>query len=278
MASPPHVASHAQLPQPPPGPALAGFETQEDAVLALLPEVRKIAARIHRRLPQHVVLDDLVQAGTLGLLDAAARFDPGRHMGFRQYARVRISGAIFDSLREQDWASRYMRTRQQKLEAARQELESQLKRAPSTEELADQLGLDLQSFYEFAAAVQDLQQADIPYEDEQDYVAVVETVADTREHLPDEELLHAEMRELVANEIQQLKPQAARVLHLYYFEEWTMAEIAQLAGVTESRISQIHHHALRQLGRRLGPAIGRELDENARPAHGRNRAQVWQVR
>lgn len=272
MASPSNVVSHAPVLQPP--PISPSFETREDAVLALLPEVRKIAGGIHRRLPQHVVLDDLIQAGTLGLLNAAARFDPRREMGFRQYARIRISGAIFDSLREQDWASRYMRTRQQKLESARQELEARLKRAPSTEELADQLGLDLQSFYEFAAAVQDLRQADTPGEDDQDDVAMIETVADTREHLPDEEVLQAEMRELLAQEIRRLKPDAARVLHLYYFEEWTMAEIAKLVGVTESRISQIHHHALQQLGRNLGPAIGLQLDENARHAHGRNRAHV----
>ena len=117
-------------------------------------DVRQIARSIVRRLPVSVQLDDLVQAGSIGLIDAAKRYGPGRNLPFLQYARIRITGAIIDSLRELDWASRYLRTRQQKLDNATRALESKLKRKPQSEEIADSLGMDLNSFYEFAQAVQ----------------------------------------------------------------------------------------------------------------------------
>ncbi len=119
-----------------------------------------IARSIARRLPASVQLDDLIQAGSIGLIDAARRFGANRNLPFRLYARIRITGAIFDSLRELDWASRYFRTRQQKLDNATRALESKLGRKPDSEEVADSLGMDLNTFYEFAQAVQDRQEVE----------------------------------------------------------------------------------------------------------------------
>jgi len=141
---------------PPPPFETVPEDEQEQLVLAHMEEVKQIARSILRRLPASVQFDDLVQAGSLGLIDAARRFGPQRDLPFHQYARIRITGAIFDSLRELDWASRYFRTRQQKLDNATRALESKLGRKPDSDELANSMGLDLNTFFEFANAVQSL--------------------------------------------------------------------------------------------------------------------------
>jgi RNA polymerase sigma factor FliA len=236
-----------------PSPALPEAREQEQLVLSHLPEVKQIARNILRRLPAFVQLDDLVQAGSMGLMDAARRFGPQHHLPFRQYARIRITGAIFDSLRELDWASRYFRTRQQKLDNATRSLESKLGRKPDSEEVADFMGMDLNTFYEFAQAVQDRQEVEFEPQEDSERLSVQESVADDPEKRPDA-LCHrrqsrAELRRCIA----QLPADEAHVLRLYYFKEQTMAQIARSIGKTESRVSQIHSKALVHLRERLGP-------------------------
>jgi RNA polymerase sigma factor for flagellar operon FliA len=260
--------SDAILPLPPAPPARASAPAQspeaarverlcareqEALVLHHLPEVRQIARNILRRLPSSVQLEDLVQSGSLGLIDAARRFGSRHSIPFRQYARIRISGAIFDSLRELDWASRYFRNRQQKLDNATRELEAKLGRKPDSDELADQLGMDLTSFYEFAQAVQGLQEVDFEAQEESDRPGVRESVPDDPEKHPDALCHRKQARRIMRRSIQQLPRDEARVLLLYYFRNWTMAQIARSIGKTESRVSQLHSKALEHLRQRLGP-------------------------
>src|ERR1700720_4098599 len=111
-------------------------------VLEHLPLVKAIAVRVHENLPVHVDLDDLVHAGVLGLLDAASKFDSEKQVAFSSYAKHRIKGAILDSLRQLDWASRDMRRRHKQLEAATQDLSATLHRVPTEAEVAQKLGMD----------------------------------------------------------------------------------------------------------------------------------------
>src|SRR6185437_8433173 len=111
-------------------------------VLEHLPLVKAIAVRVHENLPVHVDLDDLVHAGILGLFDAAGKFDPDKQVVFSSYAKHRIKGAILDSLRQLDWASRDMRRRHKQLEAATRDLAATLQRAPTESEVAQKLGID----------------------------------------------------------------------------------------------------------------------------------------
>jgi RNA polymerase sigma factor for flagellar operon FliA len=221
-------------------------------------DVKQVARSILRRLPASVQLDDLIQAGSIGLIDAAKRFSPCRNLPFRQYARIRITGAIFDSLREQDWATRHFRTRQQKLDNATRALESKLGRKPASEEVADFMGLDLNTFYEFAQAVQDRQEVDFEPQEDSDCRGVQETLPDNPESRPDaichQNESRAELRRLIA----QLPREEANVLILYYFRDWTMARIARSIGKTESRVSQIHGKAVERLRDKLGLRV-REL-------------------
>lgn len=237
---------------PPPSPETLPEDEQEQLVLEHMNDVKQVARSILRRLPASVQLDDLIQAGSLGLIDAARRYGPYRNLPFRQYARIRITGAIFDSLRELDWASRYFRTRQQKLDNATRALESKLGRAPDSDEVADSMGMDLNTFYEFAQAVQGRQEVEFEPQEDSDCLAVQDSVADDPEKRPDSICHQHESRRELRKHIAQLQHDEANVLILYYFKDWTMARIAKSIGKTESRVSQIHGKAIEHLRSRLG--------------------------
>jgi RNA polymerase sigma factor for flagellar operon FliA len=230
-----------------------GQEEQEQLVLSHLDDVKQVARSILRRLPASVQLDDLIQAGSIGLIDAARRFGPYRNLPFRQYARIRITGAIFDSLRELDWASRYFRTRQQKLDQATRSLEAKLGRKPDSDEVADSMGMDLNTFFEFAQAVQDRQEVDYEPQEDSNYRSVQDSLPDDPEKRPDAICHQKESRRQLREFIARLPHDEANVLTLYYFKDWTMARIARAIGKTESRVSQIHAKAVEHLRERLGP-------------------------
>ncbi len=237
---------------PPPSAESLPEDAHQQLVLSHMDDVKQVAHSILRRLPASVQLDDLIQSGSIGLIDAARRFVPGRNMPFRQYARIRITGAIFDSLRELDWASRYFRTRQQKLDNATSALESKLGRKPDSDEVADSMGMDLNTFFEFAQAVQDRHEVDFEPHEDSEHRSVQETVADDPEKRPDAICEQNESRSEIRKFIAQLPPDEANVLILYYFKEWTMLRIAQSIGKTESRVSQIHSKAVEHLREKLG--------------------------
>ncbi len=242
---------------PPPSPESPAPESlsqseQDELVLRHLDDVKQTARSILRRLPASVQLDDLIQAGSIGLIDAARRWNPQRNLPFPQYARIRITGAIFDSLRELDWASRYFRTRQQKLDNATRALESKLGRKPDSDEVADSMGKDLNTFYEFAQAVQNRQEVEFEPQEDTDRPGVQEMVADDPEKRPDAICHQRESRDEVRRFIAQLPHDEANVLIYYYFKEWTMSRIAQSIGKTESRVSQIHSKAIEHLRALLG--------------------------
>jgi len=235
-----------------PTPVAEVLPKDQQLVLDHLDDVKQVAHSILRRLPDSVQLDDLIQSGSIGLIDAAKRFVPGQNLPFRQYARIRIAGAIFDSLRELDWASRYFRTRQQKLENTTRDLESKLGRKADSEEVADAMGLDLNTFFEFAQAVQNRQEVEFEPQEDSQHLSVLETVADDPEKRPDAVCSQNESRSELRKFIAQLPPDEANVLILYYFKDWTLARIAQSIGRTESRVCQIHGKAVGHLRARLG--------------------------
>jgi RNA polymerase sigma factor FliA len=256
MATAANLISGAYVPSPSgltPSPPPPSYEVRNALVLEHLPDVRNVALGIARRLPRHVLLDDLIQAGTLGLIDAVTRYDRKRPMGLRQYVRIRVTGAILDSLRESDWASRYMRSRQQKLENVTADLERRLGRRAESDEIAEEMGMDLQSFYEFAAAVEDLQQVGTELDDDRPST-VLEELPEDPSLAPDTIFSRLEAGDRVRDAMGLLKAEHRRVLRLYYFEEQTMAQIGREMHLTESRISQIHARALTELQQHLATA------------------------
>ncbi len=220
-------------------------------ILEQLPQVRFIAQKIHARLPHHIALEDLVNTGVLGLIEALAKFDPKRNVQLQSYARYRIQGAILDSLREQDWSPRLLRQKERQLERAREKLQLELGRAPSQAEIADGLGV---SDHQFQLLLRDLQGLEVASLQEPTYLdghSLDEKMADTAEESPFVLCQRAEMNGLLEQAMSKLPLRKRQVLDLYYFKGLTMKETGARMGVCESRVSQIHSSAVASLKARM---------------------------
>lgn len=232
---------------------LKGFKLSErnQVVMEQLPQVRFIAQKIHARLPHHIPLEDLVNTGVLGLIEALAKFDPKRNVQLQSYARYRIQGAILDSLREQDWSPRLLRQKERQLEAARGRLQTQLGRSPSQAELAHELGV---SDHQLQLLLRDLQGLEVTSLQEPTCLeghSLDDKMADTAEESPFVLCERAEMNGLLAQAMSKLPPRKRQVLDLYYFKGLTMKETGDRMGVCESRVSQIHSSAVASLKARM---------------------------
>lgn len=232
---------------------LKGFELSErnQMVLEQLPQVKFIAQKIHARLPHHIPLEDLVNTGVLGLIEALAKFDPKRNVQLQSYARYRIQGAILDSLREQDWSPRLLRQKERQLEATREKLQTELGRAPSQTELADALGVTDHQLQLLLRDLQGLEVASLQEPTSLEGHSLDEKMADTAEESPFVLCERAEMNGLLAKAMSKLPPRKRQALDLYYFKGLTMKETGNRMGVCESRISQIHSSAVASLKARM---------------------------
>jgi RNA polymerase sigma factor for flagellar operon FliA len=221
-------------------------EIRDRIVLEHLPLVKAIAIRVHENLPVHVDLDDLIHAGVLGLFDAVAKFDRGKKVEFHTYAKHRIKGAILDSLRQLDWASRDMRKRQKQIDAATGDLATRLGRNPNEGEVALELGVSTDRLRHIQVELRHLGQISITQRDDLDRDRPQEFPA-TAELQPDRMCERRELESTLARALGTLPARYRKVVFLYYTNEMTMKEIGSLLGVNESRISQIHKIALKKM-------------------------------
>ncbi len=219
--------------------------------MAHLPLVKAIASRVRENLPVQVELDDLVHAGILGLFDAVQKYDPAKKVMFPLYAKHRIKGAILDSLRQLDWASRDLRKRYKHIEALTQKLGHQLGRAPTEMELARATGVSLSRWRK---QVLELHAAGLgPWQSHlggHSAEALDRLVTEGPKHepdLPDRTCARRQLAGLLAQVMQTLPVRYRRVVLLYYTQGATMKQIGADLGVNESRVSQIHKAALEKL-------------------------------
>ncbi len=229
----------------------ARMARRDRVVLEHLPLVKAIAVRVHENLPVHVDLDDLVHAGILGLFDAANKFDPDKQVVFSSYAKHRIKGAILDSLRQLDWASRDMRRRHKQVEAATRDLASTLQRAPTEAEVAAKLGMDVERWRTMmldlrnvglvSASTRANENEDLPAPD---FPSKPETQ-------PDSICAREQLRAVLGIAMKTLPERYQKVVLLYYTNEMTMKEIGGVLGINESRVSQIHKSALEKMNAAL---------------------------
>jgi RNA polymerase sigma factor for flagellar operon FliA len=226
---------------------------RNDLVIQHLPLVRAIAAQVCRKLPDHVDLDDLIQAGTLGLLDAAERFDAQQAASFRTYATHRIRGAILDSLREADWASRQTRQMHRRVAEVTQELTAQLQRMPTESEIAEQMGMPLERWRRRMLDLSvELIPAASPFDDHED--PVVRDFPDKAENQPESLCARGQFRHALGKALETLSQREREMLALYYDDEFSMSEISRRFGVHQSRTSQIHKTAVHKIARALKSA------------------------
>jgi len=227
---------------------------REALILHYAPLVKYVAGRVASGLPKSVEQSDLVSYGMFGLIDAIDKFERDRGARFESYAVFRIRGAILDGLRSIDWVPRSVRARARRIEAAYAALESEHHRAPTDAELAAELGW---SDSELQSALAEIAQTGLTALDEMlsldtgDSVSLGDTIGTESDSAGTEEFERADNRQVLGEAISGLPERERTVLLLYYFESLTLAEIGQVIGVTESRISQIHTKAMIHLRSRL---------------------------
>jgi RNA polymerase sigma factor for flagellar operon FliA len=220
---------------------------RDKLVMEHLPLVKAIAIRLYESLPVHADLDDLIHAGMLGLIDGAEKFDEHKHILFKSYAKHRIKGAMLDSLRQLDWASRDLRRRHKQLEAITYELAALQAETPNDEAIAGKMGVDVDRWHQIAIELRMvglLSSSSRPADDENQTNPEFAASEDTQ---PDTIYVRHELSTVLKQAMQSLPARYQKIVSLYYNNEMTMREIGEMLGINESRVSQIHKTALEKM-------------------------------
>ncbi|CEK22619.1 sigma F (sigma 28) factor of RNA polymerase, transcription of late flagellar genes (class 3a and 3b operons) [Xenorhabdus nematophila AN6/1] len=218
-----------------------------------VPLVRHEALRLQVRLPASVELDDLLQAGGIGLLNAVERFDSMQGTAFTTYAVQRIRGAMLDELRSRDWAPRSVRRNAREVTQTIRKLEQELGRPASEQEVAKELKINL---IEYRQILLDTNNSQLFSYDEWHEIhgeSCEPVIEEEHETNPLQQLLEGDLRQRVINIIESLPEREKMVLTLYYQEELNLKEIGAVLNVGESRVSQLHSQAIKRLRARLNP-------------------------
>lgn len=238
-----------------PPPAGADLDTRDRLVMEHVGLVKTMAGRLANRLPSQVEVSELISVGVLGLIDAAGRFNPALGVPFSAFARRRIHGAMLDSLRDLDWAPRTLRKLRRDVDGAIVRLRETLGREPEAEEIAGALDV---SEAEYDRMLDRLRSVDLAVvrqaSADADGSDSLDVIVDPGEG-PHGTLERQELRELLARAIVQLPERERHILALYFEQDLTLAEIGQVIGVGESRVSQLRTQALARLRSTLAAAL-----------------------
>ncbi|HEV3072249.1 MAG TPA: RNA polymerase sigma factor WhiG [Solirubrobacteraceae bacterium] len=229
---------------------------RERLVVAYSPLVKYVAGRTAAGLPPHVEEADLVSYGLVGLISAIERFDLGREIKFETYAITRIKGAIIDELRAMDWVPRSVRARAREIERVNAKLEHRLQRAPTDQEMADELNVSVSELHDSLLAISHSSMAALDElwsvsDSSGDQVSLMDTLEDPAAPDPAKVLDVGDLKDRIADSIARLPEREKLVIALYYYENLTLREIGEVLGVTESRISQLHTKAVLRLRSRM---------------------------
>lgn len=219
-----------------------------------LPLVKYLVARISSQLPPHLDHQDLTSAATVGLIHAVDRFDPERGVLFKTFAEQHIRGAILDELRSLDVLSRAMRDKYKRLEREVLALEHRLGRDPTSEEVAQSLEIDLETYYEMLDDVHVYTFINIDDSwDDQDgnSLSLADVLCESEEKNPQQQVISMQLAEALGQAIERLPERERLAVTLYYNEELNLKEIGELLGLCESRISQLLSQAMVRLRGRL---------------------------
>jgi RNA polymerase sigma factor for flagellar operon FliA len=209
-------------------------------VLQYAPLVKYVAGRLRTRMPDSVDPDDLVSDGVLGLMDAIERFEPARGLSFQTFAVPRIRGAIIDGMRSMDFVPRSVRDKLRTVQRAQVSLEERLGRVPEDVEVAREVGIPVQQLRDLS------RQANSNHANLDDF-----DLADELSSAADHQVEQGDVNASLMRVVDQLGERDQVIIALYYFEGLTLAEIGQVLGVTESRVSQVHRRATTTLREKL---------------------------
>ncbi len=224
---------------------------QEAIVRHYAPKIRYLALRLKNKLPQNIELQEMISAGTLGLMESLGKFQPHLGIRFDTYAESRIRGAMLDELRKLDWIPRTLRQRIRQIDKAMRQVEQLHGRSATEEELAQLTGLDIEDVQQGLKALHN--QLWVSLDAIQEYC--------TGEISVDEEPYQAtaarQLLERLVPLMDALTPREKLVLSLYYSDELNMRETAEVMGITEGRVSQLHAQALRRLRQEFLDSYGK---------------------
>ena len=235
-------------------------QKRQELIVKYTPLIKYIANRIAIRLPSHIDIEDIVNTGVLGLMDAIEKFDPMRGVKFETYAEFRIKGAILDELRALDWVPRSVRKIATWLETANASLEKKLGRPAYDEELAEAMDIEVDKLHELLSRAGgiSLLSLEMVINKNDGKRPLMDFLSAKDDQNPVESMKLEEMRDIVEDCIELLPEKEKLVVSLYYYDELTMKEIGSVLKLTESRVSQIHTKAVM----RLRGKLRRTLEEN----------------
>jgi RNA polymerase sigma factor for flagellar operon FliA len=227
-------------------------EERERLIIEYAPLVKTIVGRLRMKLPSHVGQDDLLSAGTIGLLDAIDKFDETKGVEFKSYAEFRIRGAVIDELRSMDWVPRSVRKNEKRLQEAYAKVEKEKMRPAHDEEVAEELDVGIEEFHRLLDQVRGVS---ILNEEEICDLAPQQGAMDSKWSMnwaikgtdPFQSVRLNEVKKVIAEAIERLPKNERTVMTLYYYEELTMKEIGNVMGYTESRVSQLHTKSVLRL-------------------------------
>ncbi len=227
--------------------------SREEAIHKYFHLVKYAAGRISVSLPASVDINDLINDGVFGLMDAIEKYDSSRAVKFESYAITRINGAIIDALRALDWVPRSVRQRARELDRAYEALESEFGRAPREDELAQRLNLSVRELDKILQRVRGsslVSLEELRSSKRGKDVPIADSLEDETSDVGNE-VERGELREELVSAVDSLLPQERIVIRGYYFNGRTLKEIKGELGVSESRVSQIHAQGVRHLRQRL---------------------------
>ncbi|MCC6625677.1 MAG: FliA/WhiG family RNA polymerase sigma factor [Deltaproteobacteria bacterium] len=238
---------------------------RDKLVAELESTVKAVAHRVAHRVPKHIDVDDLIGAGMIGLLDAMDKFDTAKSSNFKKYAIVRVKGAILDEVRSMDPMGRSFRRKAKEVGRSTEELERQLGRAPSEEEVARHLGMDIGGFRALKAQVQPVLVVSV---DELSDAGrdVSAWLTDRTTSDPFQVLEAKRVRGFLERQLDELRSERhALALRFYFFDGMSIREIAKVLGISESRSSQLMDEALTAFGRRIRAVLQRHGSPDVHP-------------
>ena len=222
-------------------------DTENELVQKYTPLVSAVMARLAMTLPDHVDRDDLYSTGLIGLLQALRNYNPACGTSFETYARVRVRGSMLDELRRMDWVPRTIHEKARRVKGVMAELEQKLGRAPSEAQMAKAMKITLKEYTELLDEVRPAAFVcldAVASSEESDSGPLYEVIADMTVENPVEQVSNNELKSVVLARLKDLPEMQRKVLSLYYLEDMHLREIAEVFGLTESRICQIHSQAI----------------------------------
>ena len=230
-------------------PPVPPLDDRSQLIRENMPLVELVVQRMVPQVPSFMTKEDMISAAMVGLIDAANKFDPGKGVKFKTFAEYRVRGAIFDEMRKLDWFSRSMRDKQNQLTQTMLRLERQFGRSPEEDEMAQELHLSMDEYHDLLGQVSHLGCVSLheTLDHSEEGRNFLDSLEDIAGPAPADIIEREELTQIMADILEELAEKERLVIALYYYEELTQKEIAEVLGVSEGRVSQLHSQALLKL-------------------------------